>query len=390
PLEGVRALDFSQFMAGPVAARYLADYGADVIKVEAPEKGEGSRHASASNFNVAGERIAFLALNRNKRSIALNLKTAEGLEVCRRLVETADVIVENFRPGVMDRLGLGYSAVSSINPRLVYGSITGYGSEGPYRNFPGQDLLVQCMSGLVWLNGRAGDPPMAVGMPIIDAVSGQQLAMGIVVALFKREVTGNGQRVEVSLLNTAIDLQAQEFTTYLNCHAEPQRSAAGVAHAHFRAPYGIYATKDGYLALAHTPMAKLAGCLGLEELKKYEDPEAAFRSRDEIYRIVAPVFRTRTTGEWLEYLRPQDFWCGPVQTYSQLAEDQQVHLNEMVVEMPYQGSSLRLPGIPVKLSRTPGSIRCPPPGLGENTEEILSELGLKSEEILQLRKKAVI
>lgn len=391
PLQGVRVLDFSQFMAGPMAARHLADYGADVIKVEAPPKGEGSRYASASNFTVAGERIAFLAANRNKRSMVLNLKKAEGIEIGRRLVDTADVLIENFRPGVMDRLGLGYSRVSCINQKIIYGSITGYGPEGPYRDFPGQDLLVQCLSGLAWLNGRASDPPIAVGLPMIDAVAGQQLALGVVAALFERQLTGKGQRVGVSLLDVAIDLQAQEFTTYLNCDSEPQRSVAGIADVYFRAPYGIYETKDGYLALAHTPIEKLAACLGLPELEKYQDLAAAFEHRDEIYRQIAVAFRTRTTQEWLDFLRPQDFWCGPVQTYSQLAKDEQLQINQMVVEIPYKGSlSLRLPGIPIKFSRTPGSIRHCPPALGENTEEILSELGFNQERIEQLRRSAVI
>lgn len=391
PLEGVRVLDFSQFMAGPMAARHLADYGAEVIKVEAPPKGEGSRYASASNFTVAGERIAYVSANRNKRSMVLNLKTAEGVEVCRRLVKTADVLIENFRPGVMERLGLGYDAVHSMNVQLIYGRITGYGPEGPYRDFPGQDLLVQCLSGLAWLNGRAGDPPIAVGMPVIDAVAGRQLALGIVTALFERQRTGEGQRVAVSLLDVAIDLQAQEFTTYLNCSTEPQRSGAGIADAYFRAPYGIYETKDGYLALAHTPMAKLATCLGLPELEKYQDYESAFLHRDEIYRKIAAVFRTRTTQEWLHYLRPQDFWYGPVQTYSQLARDEQLQINQMIVEIPYKGSMpLRVLGVPINFSRTPGSIRRCPPALGENAEEILSELGFDREGIAKLRKNGVI
>ena len=391
PLEGVRVLDFSQFMAGPMAARHLADYGADVIKVEAPPKGEGSRYASASNFNVAGERIAFLAANRNKRSVVLNLKTPEGVEIARRLVETADVLIENFRPGVMDRLGLGYDMLTSINETIIYGSITGYGSEGPYRDYPGQDLLVQCLSGLAWLTGRAGDPPTPVGMPMIDAVAGQQLALGIIAALFEGERAGKGQRVGVSLLDVAIDLQAQEFTTYLNCNTEPKRSVAGIADAYFRAPYGVYQTKDGYLALAHTPIAKLAACLGRPELEKYQDLEAAFQYRDEIYRTIADVFRTRTTQEWLDYLRPQDFWCGPVKSYSQLAQDEQVYINHMIVEIPFKGSApLRLPGIPVKFSRTPGSVHRCPPALGENTEEILSELGFTQEDTAEFRRKGAL
>ena len=391
PLNGVRVLDFSQFMAGPLAAQRLGDYGADVIKVEMPARGEGSRHASASKFTIAGERASFVTFNRNKRSITLDLKKPEGIEICLGLLKQTDVLVENFRPGVMSRLGLGYEVVSQLNPKIIYASVTGYGTTGPYRDFPGQDLLVQCLSGLVYLNGRAADPPTPVGTPIIDAATGQQLALGIVAALFNRERTGEGQQVEVSLLDTAIDLQAQELTTYLNCNVEPQRSAAGIAHAHFIAPYGIYATKDRFLALAHTPLSKLGAFLGLNQLTEWEQQGEAFERRDEIYGLVASVLKSRTTTEWLDQMRPRDFWCGPVQTYSELANSIQVKLSKMVVEVSYKGSTpTRLLGIPIKFSKTPGSIRRVPPDLGEHTREVLAEFGCSDKQIADLKINKVV
>jgi crotonobetainyl-CoA:carnitine CoA-transferase CaiB-like acyl-CoA transferase len=390
-LHGIRVLDFSQFMAGPLAAQRLGDYGADVIKVELPKTGEGSRHASASNFSIMGDRVAFVTFNRNKRSITLNLKNPEGLEICRQLIKTADVMIENFRPGVMERLGLGYKLVSELNRRIIYGSITGYGPTGPYKDFPGQDLLVQSLSGMVHLNGRAADPPTPVGTPIIDATSGQQLTLGIIVALFNRERTGEGQQVQVSLLDTAIDLQAQEFTTYLNCKIEPSRSAAGIAHPHFAPPYGIYATKEGYLALAHTPMSKLAECLGLPKLNDFSDGAVAFDHRDEIFRMISKVLGTRTTQQWLEHLRAHDFWCGPVKSYSDLANDPQVKANDMILEVPYKSSgTARLIGIPAKLNKTPGSIRRSPPSLGQHNAEVFGEMGFSSEQIEELHGKDVI
>ena len=384
-------LDFSQFMAGPAAAQKLGDYGAEVVKIERPGVGEGSRHSSAANYWVDGKRSAFVALNRNKRSLTLDLKKEEGREVALGLARGADVLIENFRPGVMERLGLGYGKLREVNPRLVYGSITGYGPEGPYRDFPGQDLLVQCLSGIANLNGRDVDPPTPIGMPIIDAVTGQQLAFGIVSALLWREKTGEGQRVEVSLLDTAIDLQAQEFTIFLNSGEEPRRSATGIAHPYFIPPYGIYATKDGYIALAHTPFDKLSEHLGIPFLSRYESRDAAFRDRDGVYQMVASAIQERTTKEWLTYLRAHDFWCGPVRGYRELAEDEQVAVNGMIVEVEGEdGGVVRLPGVPIKFGETPGSVRAAPPGLGEHTDEVLAQAGLSAEDVANLRDKGVV
>lgn len=390
PLEGLKVLDFSQFMAGPVAAQKLGDLGAEVIKIEKPQGGDASRYASASPFHIAGERVAFVALNRNKRSITLDLKNAKGLEIALELIKHADVLIENFRPGVMERLGLGYAVVAKINPRMVYGSITGYGPEGPYRDFPGQDLLVQCLSGLVYLNGRRGDPPIAVGMPVIDAIAGQQLAFGIVAALFRRERTGRGQKVSTSLLDVAIDLQAQEFTGYLNNQEEPRRSAAGIAHPFFVPPYGIYATKDSYLALAHTPISRLTEYLNIPELKDVSGGKQAYEQRDRIYKLVAAALAAKTTQEWLDYLGRHDFWCARVQTYKELAEDKQVLHNQMIVSVPSKdGETIRYAGLPIKFSDTPGSIRCMAPVLGEHTAEILAELGFSAQQISEFAQGGV-
>ncbi|MBD0288165.1 MAG: CoA transferase, partial [Flavisolibacter sp.] len=266
PLEGLLVVEFSQFLAGPSAGLKLADLGARVIKIERPVKGEGGRQIAVKNIFIDGSSLVFHTINRNKESYAADLKNPEDLERVKKLIAQADVMTHNFRPGVMDKIGLDYESVKKINPRIVYGIVSGYGNKGPWANKPGQDLLVQSLSGLTWLSGTKNDGPVPFGLAVADIFCGAHFTQGILAGLIKRGKTGQSVLVEVSLLESTLDLQFEVLTTYLNDGGKlPQRSAVkGTAHAYLSAPYGIYQTKDGYLALAMgnlLPLMKVLGCI---------------------------------------------------------------------------------------------------------------------------------
>ena len=265
PLEGLLVIDFSQFLSGPSAALRMADMGARVIKIERPGQGDLCRQLYISNLTLDGDSTLFHSINRNKESFAADLKNPADLAKVRKLLESADVMIQNFRPGVIEKVGLGYEAVRTLNPRLVYGEVTGYGTTGPWRNKPGQDLLVQSLSGLPYLNGDADQPPVPFGLAVADMMAGAHLVQGILALLIRRGITNRGGKVEVSLLESTLDLQFEVLTTYLNDGGQlPQRSAVNNAHAYLGAPYGIYATSDGYLALAMGSITRLGELLGRE------------------------------------------------------------------------------------------------------------------------------
>jgi crotonobetainyl-CoA:carnitine CoA-transferase CaiB-like acyl-CoA transferase len=390
-LAGVRVLDFTQMMMGPWATQFLGDMGADVVKVERPGAGEWERGLRAMGELLGGQSPFFLAMNRNKRSLTLNLKHPRAREVVLRLAGTADLVTENFRPGVMDRLGIGYDDLRQVNPSLVYVAGTGYGPDGPYADRPGQDLLVQSVSGLAAYGGRRDDPPTPAGSSIVDASTALLLAFSAMVGLFHRERTGQGQRIDVSLLNTAVALQCQELAAFLNCERRFERSQAGIGGAWLSAPFGIYRTADGHLALAMGSLAVLGELLGLPELAGYDTPERAWAERDQVYRILAGRLPERTTAAWLELLATRDVWCAPVQTFDELVADPQVAHNELLATVDYPGvGEVRVVGVPARFSRTPGTIRLGPPVVGQHTDEILGELGYAAEEIRRLRQEGCV
>lgn len=375
PLAGLTVLDFSQFLAGPVAALRLADLGARVIKIERPEVGDLCRQLYISNLELDGDSTLFHSINRNKESLAANLKDPDDLERVRKLIAAADVLIHNFRPGVMERIGLTYDQVRSINDRLVYGVITGYGEEGPWRDKPGQDLLAQSLSGLTWLSGDADQGPVPMGLAIADMFAGAHLVQGLLACLVRRGISGLGGLVEVSLMESILDFQFEVLTTYLNDGGRlPLRSAVNNAHAYLGAPYGIYQTKDGYLALAMGPLLKLGELLGCD-LGAYEDSKTWFSERDDIKATLSRHLKTQTTGHWLAILEPADYWCAEVFSWDKLFAHQGFKALKMVqqVKLP-SGGSLETLRCPIRIDGEILFADKGAPKIGEDTQKILEEM----------------
>ena len=373
PLQGLLVLDFSQFLAGPSCALRLADLGAEVIKIERPKGGDLARGLFLADQGFAGDSALFHTINRNKKSFAADLKNPRDLKRVEGLIRRADVMVHNFRPGVMDRLGLGYETVSALNPRLVYAAITGYGSKGPWRDKPGQDLLVQAMSGLSWLSGDADRPPIPVGISIADLTAGMHLCQGILAALVRRGVTGRGGRVDVSLFESALDLQFEQFTAFLNGErSQPARDETNSASVYLGAPYGVYRTADGYLAIAMTPIRQLGELIGCEGLTVYEDPSAWFRERAGIKAILAQHLVKHPTRHWLEILEPADVWCAEVFTWPQLLEQEGFAALELTQDVDANGDgTLKTTRCPIRIDGEVLLSARGAPTLGRDTEEIV-------------------
>ncbi|MEA2584265.1 MAG: hypothetical protein QOF33_2350 [Thermomicrobiales bacterium] len=390
PLEGLVIADFTQLAQGPFSTQMLGDMGAEIIKIE-PPKGDWMRHWSMANLFLEGEGASFLSFNRNKRSIALDLKNPAGKEVALRLIGAADIAIENFRPGVMERLGLGYETLAEKFPRLIYCASSGWGQTGPYLTRPGQDLLVQAVAGVGYLNGNADGPPQGVAVGIADFTAGFHIVYGVLAALYARERTGKGQRVDVNLLNSILNLHIQEISLFLNGAGLPVRSNSDIPGAYLGAPYGFYQTADGYIAIAMNPVNKLAALVGVPG---YEDRTESqiMEGRDRIRADFQKGFIKKTTQGWLDILLPEDIWCAPVNDYEAVEKDPQIAENEMIVEWKHpKAGSVRGVGIPVKFSRTPGEIARHAPLLGEHTVELLKQYaGYGDEEIDALLKQGVV
>lgn len=363
PLAGLLVLDFSQFLAGPSAALRLADMGATVIKIERPQSGDLCRQLYISNLEIDGDSTLFHTINRNKRSYAADLKNPADLARVRKLIARADVMIENFRPGVMDRIGLGYEKVKEINAGLVYGSVTGYGPKGPWVDLPGQDLLAQSRSGLVWLSGDHEQGPVPIGLALADILTGAHLVQGLLAALVRRGISGMGTRVEVSLLESAIDFQFEVLTTHLNDGGKlPKRSKVNSAHAYLGAPYGIYETSDGHLALAMGSLKTLAEALDCPGLQEFNDKNQAFEQRDAIKAILATHLKTHPTQHWLDRLVPADYWCAPVMNWNELIEHDGFRVLDMLQEVAREsGAKVRTTRCPIRFDgKRPESPRAAP------------------------------
>ena len=370
PLSGLLVLDFSQFLAGPSATLRLADMGATVIKIERPVTGDLCRQLYISDLQIDGDSTLFHTINRNKRSYAADLKTPADLRAIRHLITKADVMVENFRPGVMRRIGLDYDVVRALNPRLIYGSVTGYGPEGPWVNFPGQDLLAQSLSGLVWLSGDRNQGPIPMGLAIADILTGAHLVQGLLAALIQRGNTNKGALVEVSLLESIVDFQFEVLTTYLNDGGRaPQRSSVNNAHAYLAAPYGIYATADGYLAVAMGSLTTLAQALDCPALGGFDQAKNAFAKRDEIKAVLASHLSQQSTAHWLERLRAVDYWCAPVLHWHELLEHEAFRCLDMLQTVRRdRGGEIRTTRCPIRFDRVrPESPRAAP-RIGEHND----------------------
>ncbi|WP_049904078.1 CaiB/BaiF CoA transferase family protein [Halococcus agarilyticus] len=388
-LDGITIADFTTAHQGPWATQKLGEMGAEVLKIERPG-GEWSRElTTGGGHDINGMSPFWLSANRNKRSITLDLKADVGHEVVTDIVERADVVVENFRPGVMDRLNLDYESVREINPEIVYVSASGFGSDGPHADRPGQDLLMQAVSGITTSVGRKGDPPTAVPFPVIDGHSAMQIVSNTLAALFHQERTGEGQKVEINLLNSAIDSQCQAFTIELNVEHDYERSDEGIAQKYSDAPYGLYETADGHVAIAMTPMEPLAGVLELPDLADHGSPET-YTKRDEIKRTIEDRTRERETDDLLDELLAEDIWAARVNDFEGAAADPQVEHNDIIVEVDHpNGGTYHTTGTPGSLSKSPSEIQRRPPAAGEHTEAILHEHGYDDARIRSLAERGV-
>ncbi|MCD0489373.1 CoA transferase [Pedobacter sp. MC2016-14] len=375
PLEDYLVIDFSQFLSGPSASLKLADMGARVIKIEKPETGDICRTLYISNLVMNGESSVFHAINRNKESFAGDLKIKEDYHTILELVRKADVMIHNFRPGVINRLGLDYETVKKLNPSIIYGEISGYGNEGDWKSKPGQDLLLQSVTGLTTLTGNGDRGPLAMGLSIVDMLAGAHLAQGILACLYKKAISGVGASVQVSMMESAYDFQFETITTFMNDGGElPKRSLKNNANAYLGAPYGIYKTSDGYMALAMGSIPVLATLLNCPELIPFESPAQAFNERDQIKAILAAHLSGDTTKKWLSVLEPADIWCADVLNWDTLVAHEGFKVLNMVQEVEMKdGYKYKTTRCPIRIDGELLTSSVGSPKLGQDNEKILKE-----------------
>jgi CoA:oxalate CoA-transferase len=383
PLAGLLIVDFSQFLSAPLCTLKLADLGARVIKIERPGSGDLCRHLYISDVDIDGDNSLFHAINRNKESFTADLKNPEHRLQLEKLLAKADVMIQNFRPGVIERQGFGYEDVKKLNPTIIYGSVSGYGEDGPWRDLPGQDLLAQARSGLLWLTGNKDQPPTPMGLAVADMMAGNALAQGVLAALVGRSLHGRGARVDTSLLEAMVDFQFEVLTTHLNDGQRvPVRGEVNSAHAYLGAPYGIYETSDGYLAIAMTPSLQiLAELMNIEGLEQYcKNSSDLLTHRDQIKSIIMAHVKQRTTETWLAILQPADIWCSEVLDWPEMMA------TEAFNNLDFKQTIKRSPGIELQALRGPlrvdgATLKSPraAPALGQHTVEIIKEFSLTNQ-----------
>jgi crotonobetainyl-CoA:carnitine CoA-transferase CaiB-like acyl-CoA transferase len=392
PLSGITVVDLTRVLAGPYCTMLLGDMGAEVIKIERPDGGDDTRGFGPPYLN--GESAMFLAINRNKKSLTLNLKHSEAKRILTKLIERADVLVENFRPGTMTNLGFDYEAVSKVNPRIIYCSISGFGQTGPYANRGGYDTIAQAMSGIMSATGHPDMPPAKAGVPIADIGTGMFAAFGIVCAYIARQHTGEGQLVDTSLLDTSIALSLVESATFLAGGELP--SPLGSTHRR-NAPHGAFRVKDGYIAVAADSAhfwKRFCHTLGLETLvddPRFKTNADRVANKHLLQEIIEHITTTRDGPYWLEKLEAAEIPCGAVNSYAEVFQDPHVLARQMLTEINHPvAGRVKLTGLNVKLTKTPGALRLPAPTLGQHTCEVLRTLGYQDEEIDQLQAAGAI
>ena len=392
PLQGIKVVELAQIMAGPTCGMLLADMGADVIKVEKLPGGDDTR--SYSEPSVEGESAAFMMLNRNKRGMAVNLKTPGGLEVVKKLLAQADVVTENYRKGTLEKLGLGYDVLKALNPRLVYCAVSGYGRTGPYADKGGFDLIAQGVAGLMSITGEPGGAPVKSGTPIADINAGIFAALGIVAALFTRQQTGRGQMVETSLMEAAIQQTQWQSAIYLATGVNPEPS--GSAHI-LTAPYQAFPTADGWVNVGGANQAnweRIAKAIGRPELvddTRFRTNGDRMKNLAQLTPLIAERMKLKTSAEWIREFEAMGIPVGPVNRIGDMLADPQVVAREMVVEVDHQvAGRTRVLGFPVKFSETPTRITRAAPVLGQHTDEILASLGYGRERIAELRREGAV
>lgn len=393
-LNGIKILDFTQMKTGPMGTQILGDFGADIIKVERGETGDWERQFPAfGKYTDTGASSFFLALNRNKRSLSLDLKAVESKEIIYRLVKEVDVVVQNFRPGVMDRLGFGYSDLKKIKPDIIYCSNSGYGLTGPYTSRPGQDLLAQAVSGLIQMNGTEKEPT-PVATSVADGVTAIYLALAVLGALYHKKCTGEGQEVAVDLLSSLVAFQQEEVSAYLNIKPTPsfQRSKNGIAAPWNGAPYGIYKTSDNkFIAIAMNPLDKLGELIGELKICKYTTIDEAFNNRDLIREMIQTKIADQPLAYWIHHLLEADIWCAQVNDFSEMIADPQVQHNQLIQKLTHpKWGDIDIVATPIRYSKTPPKYKLAPPVVGEHSSDVLAEVGYSEKEISDFVQRGII
>lgn len=372
PLEGLVVLEFSQYLSGPSAGLRLADLGARVIKIERPQGGDAGRKLPIKNIWVDDNSLLFHTINRNKESFTANLKDPDDLAVVKKLIQKADVVIHNFRPGVIQKTGLGYDVVKQLNPRIIYAEISGYGTDGPWKTKPGQDLLLQAITGVAWTTGNGSNGPVPFGISIADILCGAQLVQGILGGLIRRQKTGEGALIEISLMESLLDFQFELLTTYYASHQQPQRSVISNGHPLLSAPYGIYATANGYIALAMMDIHLLAKAIEFPALDNFSKEEV-FASRDEIKKVLTNHLVEQETNYWLQHLQNEGLWAMEVFDWEKLMNHEAYKSLAMHQTINAGDKSIITTRCPIRINGERIFSSKAAPGLGANNEAVYND-----------------